>query len=215
MLHGWFLSVSKRCCGESQPSVFRGRSLSSFSTSASCPPSSHLHSYRPVSGFPQGVAVQTSPPREKPITGTAADTAAVGGLNRVASAKLRSGPVQFNGKGQSERFGDALVEMNGIEPSTSCLQSTLTIVRDVFGRVGSFLRWQSRSMRSSSSAGAQTSGMRSFIRARIDQHSPVRRRTGAADGYVCGYVELGPLTSCPRAHGRSTFRFRRLRLATS
>ena len=69
------------------------------------------------------------------------------------------------------------VETNGIEPSTSCLRSTLTIVRGVVRSVDACSLVTARSSCSRCSAGAQTSGLRSFICARNDQSSLVRRRT--------------------------------------
>ena len=83
------------------------------------------------------------------------------------------------------------METNGIEPSTSCLQSTLSIVPNMLGRAGGYPSVSERSLTIGWSARAQASGMGSFIRARIGQHSPARRRTSAADGYVRGYVESG------------------------
>ena len=104
------------------------------------------------------------------------------------------------------------VETNGIEPSTSCLQSTLTIVRSVVLTVGECSLVTTRSSCFRCSAWAQTSGLRSFLCARIDRYSLVEDGHGEADGYIFGYVELRPLTSVPA--GTRSF-VRRMSTATS
>ena len=96
-----------------------------------------------------------------------------------------------------------IVETNGIEPSTSCLQSTLSIVRRVLRSVDTCSLIVDRSSCFRWSAGAQTSSLRTFICTRIDQYSLIRRQTWCRRWLRSRLRRKAPLTSCPPAHARS------------
>ena len=88
------------------------------------------------------------------------------------------------------------MKTNGIEPSTSCLQRTLTIVLSVLPRVGSFLRESAHSVRFGRSVTAHLSVQHSQVCMRVVGCSAVRKSRRKPSGYVRGYVLLAVLTSC-------------------
>ena len=80
--------------------------------------------------------------------------------------------------------------MNGIEPSTSCLQSTLSIVQRDVQNVDACSLVTARSLCFRSSAGLKRpTWTRSYAHVPISIRLPTVTRVGTG-GYVRGYVEL-------------------------